>query len=125
FSPDGNELAFTQAEPDGKWHIWMVPAQGGSPRQLTSGAIPEIYPRFSPDGSSVFYHSWNPGAERIWRVPRAGGPAEAIASSAGNYDDEYADVSPDARWVAFARVQKNSTRVYVAPLSGGDRKSVV
>jgi Tol biopolymer transport system component len=37
-------------------------------------------------------------------------------------DDQYADISPDGRWLAFARTEKDMTRVYVAPLNGGDAR---
>jgi serine/threonine-protein kinase len=71
FSPDGRELAFSQAEVDGSWHIWMTALDGSSPRRLTVGTPPQTYPRFTPDGASVIYMTWaTPG--RVWRVPREG-----------------------------------------------------
>ena len=55
FSPDGRELAFSRMEADGLWHIWTVPAEGGAPRQVTAGKVPEIYASYSPDGSSIVF----------------------------------------------------------------------
>src|SRR5580704_2151570 len=40
FSPDGKEIAYSRDEPDGSWHLWIVPASGGLPRQITSGRVP-------------------------------------------------------------------------------------
>jgi Tol biopolymer transport system component len=125
FSPDGSEIAFTQGERNGAWHIALIPAGGGSRRQVTSGQVSGIYPRFSPDGNSMFYYLWNPGAERIWRAPRAGGPAAVVTSGPGTFDDEFADVSPDGRWLAFARTANNATRLYIAPAEGGDPRRVL
>jgi len=53
FSPDDREVAFSREEVDGSWHIWIAPVDGGTVRRLTSGAIPEVYPRFSPDGATI------------------------------------------------------------------------
>jgi Tol biopolymer transport system component/predicted Ser/Thr protein kinase len=119
FSPDSRDVAFSRAEADGSWHIWIVGVGGGNPRRLTSGALPEIYPRFTPDGASVIYQTWSPQPDRIWRVPRTGGPAVPLTPSLTE-DDQYGDVSPDGRWLAFARSERETSRIYVAPLNGGN-----
>lgn len=121
FSPDRRDVAFSRAETDGSWHIWIAPVEGGAARQLTSGALPEIYPRFSPDGAFIIYHTWSAGPDRIWRVPRAGGPAVAL-TPAREDDDAYGDISPDGRWLAFARTEKDATRIYIASLTGGETR---
>jgi TolB protein len=121
FSPDGRELAFSRAETDGAWHIWITPVAGGTPRRLTSGAVPEVYPRFSPDGASIIYHTWTTAAGRIWRVPRAGGPAVALTPQR-NEDSSYGDISPDGRRLAFARTENDTTRIYIAPVGGGEAR---
>ena len=121
FSPDGREIAYSRAESDGSWHIWIVAVQGGTARRLTSGGLPEVYPRFTADGTAVIYNTWSSGPDRVWRVPRAGGPAVAL-TPVREWSDQYADISPDGRWLAFARTAKGMTRVYVAPLNGGDAR---
>jgi TolB protein len=118
FSPDGHDLAFSRLEKDGAWHIWIVPVQGGSARRLTSGTLPEVYPRFTPDGAAIIYHTWSSEPGRIWRVPRAGGPAVPI-TPVSNQDDGYGDISPNGQWLAFAHTEGESTRIYVAPVNGG------
>ena len=123
FSPKSDELAVSLYGRDGSWHIWVAPLKGGPVRQLTSGSLPEVYPRFTPDGTSVVYHTWSPGPDRIWRAPLAGGPPVAI-TPARDEDDGYADVSPDGKWIAFARTEKEVTRIYVAPFAGGEAKRV-
>lgn len=121
FSPSGRELAFSRAEADGSWHIWAAKLEGGAARQLTSGALPEVYPRFTPDGGSVIYHTWSPGPDRIWRVPLAGGPPVPLTPERDD-DDQYGDISPDGRWLAFARTENKITRIYIAPASGGEAR---
>ena len=118
FSPDGRELAYTQGEVDGSWHVWVVPTNGDQPpRRLTSTPQGEIYPRYTPDGSSIIYHNWNE-PRRIWQVPRRGGPPTLLPISQ-NPGDAYADISPDGKRVAFVRAESEAEHVYVALMSGG------
>jgi Tol biopolymer transport system component len=119
FSPHGGDIAYTRGEVDGTWHIWTMPADGGEARRLTSGTAGEIYPRYTPDGEFVLYHTWG-SPSRIWRVPAAGGTAQPVSS--GKHSDGYADVSPDGRWIAFVRAEDEGERIYVAPLDGGPER---
>lgn len=120
FSPDGREIAYSRREAGGAWHIWILPLEGGSPRQLTFGNIPEIYPRFTADGNSIIYQTWSEQPGRIWRVPRSGGPPVALTPG-GEKDDQYADVSPDGR-LALARMEQGKTRIYIMPMAGGEAR---
>jgi Tol biopolymer transport system component len=115
FAPDGEDIAYSRAEADGSWHVWIVPAVGGESRRLTNSPLPEIYPRFSPDGKWVLYCTWSPQPDRIWRVARRGGPAEPLTPERKE-NDQYADLSPDGRWLAFARTEDGETRVVVQQL---------
>jgi TolB protein len=108
-------------EADGSWHIWIAPAEGGTSRRLTSGEVPEIYPRFSPDGGSVIYFTWGPKPYRVWRVPRDGGPPTPLTPERDG-NDGYADISPDGEWLAFARAEGGVVRVYVMPVAGGEAR---
>ena len=61
-SPDGRSVALTlqTVAPgfDGYRHaIWLVPVDGGAPRQLTIGARHDRQPRFSPDGRTLAFIS--------------------------------------------------------------------
>ncbi|MGH9794964.1 MAG: protein kinase domain-containing protein [Candidatus Acidiferrales bacterium] len=118
FSPDGRTLAFSRAETDGSWHIWVASLDGGAPRRITSGALPEIYPRFSRDGAAVYYFSWSAQPDRVWRVPVSGGPPQPVTPE--GFEDGYADVSPDGTTLVFARAEEGATRLYVMPAAGGE-----
>lgn len=117
FSPDGREIAFSRAETDGAWHVWIVPATGGTPRQLTFGAVPQIYPRFTPDGRSVVFQTWSSGKDRVWRVPREGGATEPLTPE--GEDDGYPDVSPDGTRIVYSRSSGGTSRICVSPIGGG------
>ena len=116
-SPDGKEIAYSRDEPNGLWHLWITPASGGEARQLTTGNVPEIYPRFTPDGNAVFFNTWGAEPLSLGRVPSAGGPQRpALSPSSGS--DAYADVSPDGRSVAFVRTENKISHIYIASADG-------
>jgi Tol biopolymer transport system component/DNA-binding winged helix-turn-helix (wHTH) protein len=122
-SPDGREIAFSRAEDSGQWRIWVVGTTAGAKaRPLSSGDSPQIYGRFSADGKWITYFTWVPGASRIWRIPRLGGPPEPLTP--GNEDAAYGDLSPDGRLLAFARTEDQIARIAVIPVEGGPEKSL-
>ncbi len=116
FSPDGKWLAFT-GQYDGDEQVYVMPAQGGVPRQLTfypaRGPLP---PRWgydhqvvgwTPDGKSVLYRSyqdtWDVSDSRLYTVPLEGGPSTALpmpTSGAGA-------LSPDGTKVAYSPLSRD------------------
>jgi Tol biopolymer transport system component len=117
FSPDAQELAFSRGEVDGQWHIWLISTAGGTARQLTSGALGEVYATFTADGRSILYHTWN-APRRIWQLPRAGGPA--VPLTADGLDATFGQLSPDGRALVFVVTEEGrGERVYTQPAQGG------
>ncbi|MFN7997781.1 MAG: S41 family peptidase [Bryobacteraceae bacterium] len=115
FSPDGKWIAFT-GQYDGDEQVYVMPADGGEPKQLTFyPARGPLAPRWgydnqvygwSNDGRYVIYRSlrdgWTLGLSRLFRVPREGGPSEALpmpVSGAGSYSPGGNQIvySPQAR----------------------------
>jgi len=91
FSPDGRWIAFT-GQYDGDEQVYIMPAAGGTPRQLTfypaNGPLPprwgydnQVY-GWTPDGKSVLFRSmrdgWDLGDTRLYTVPVAGGMPVAL-----------------------------------------------
>jgi serine/threonine protein kinase/Tol biopolymer transport system component len=116
-SPNGTEVAVNLGGVDGSWHIWIVSLKDGTRRQLTSGDAGEVYPRYSPDGSFVFFHTWN-APRRIGRIATTGGVVTWL--SFGQPGGEgYGEVSPDGKTIAFVRSDREAERIYLAPVAGG------
>ena len=115
FSPDGEEVAFSRSEVDGSWHVWTMPAAGGTPRRLTSSAAGEVYSRYSPDGRFIWFHTWQT-PRRIGRVPREGGAVELLAFGGS---DAFPALSPDGTQVVVTRTDADAERLYVVPSGGG------
>ena len=101
-SPDGREIAFSRSEVDGSWHIWTIAVTDGTARQLTSGEAGEVYPRYAPDGASLWFHTWN-APRRVGRVPSAGGPVVWPSLGGPGVAHTFADPSPDGKRLAFVR----------------------
>jgi Tol biopolymer transport system component len=115
FSPDSKEVAFSRSEVDGSWHIWTVPAGGGVPRRLTSSGAGEVYPRYSPDGRFVWFHTWQT-PRRIGRVSRESGTVDLLTFGGS---DAFPALSPDGAQIVMTRTDADAERLYVAPSGGG------
>ncbi len=111
FSPDGRWIAFT-GQYGGDEQVYIIPAGGGEPRQLTwypaSGPLPprwgydNIVYGWSPDGTKVLFRSLRPNpyypAGRLYTVSLDGGLPEPLPmprSGAG-------DFSPDGKRVVYS-----------------------
>ena len=111
FSPDGRWIAFT-GQYDGDEQVYVIPADGGEPRQLTYyPARGPLAPRWgydhqvygwTPDGSAVLFRStrsyWGAKDGKLYTVPVEGGlptPLAMPVSGAGA-------ISPDGNRVAYS-----------------------
>ena len=111
FSPDGKQIAFT-GQYDGDEQVYVIPASGGEPRQLTllpcSGPLPDrwgfdnqVY-GWTPDGKSVLFRSmregWTMSETRLYTVAARGGLPRVLpmpVSGGGTF-------SPDATKVLYS-----------------------
>ena len=82
-SPCGKQIAYVKSHIDSKTkeyrsQIWMIPAEGGQPKQYTSGPKSDTSPRWSPDGDKIAFLSDRNGDKQIFVVPTTGGEAYQI-----------------------------------------------
>ena len=82
WSPDGSLLAFGSQKRSDSTDVWVVPVEGGEPRQLTNHPSVDQSPTWSPDGEWIAFHSFRGGAHH-WRVPAAGGEAQPLTRRGG------------------------------------------
>jgi tricorn protease len=117
FSPDGSQIAFT-GEYDGKPNVYVIPAEGGQPRQLTfNSAMADISERMGvenevitwmPGGKSIAFLSrrttFNDWFGRLFEVPVTGGLPTALP-----FDNRggLTSFSPDGNEIAYNRIFRN------------------
>lgn len=73
WSPDARYITFTSmysADSDGRPNedIYVMPSDGGKPRQLTTNRSVDRAPLFSPDGKSIYFVSNRGGYWAVWRT---------------------------------------------------------
>jgi dipeptidyl aminopeptidase/acylaminoacyl peptidase len=103
-SPDGKTVAFTVQTVDLEQNtkpkqIYVVPTDGGTPRQITSEGTANERPEWSPDSKSIVFISNRSGSAQVWIMKADGSDARQIS----NLSTEAGGVliSPDGKKVLF------------------------
>ncbi|MCX6835262.1 MAG: FG-GAP-like repeat-containing protein, partial [candidate division Zixibacteria bacterium] len=104
WSPDGTMIAF---ESMGSNHdIWVIPAKGGEPTQITTHAANDKQPDWSPDGQSLVYESERSGAQGdIWRYDFQTQTHTQLTTY--SWIDWSPKWSPDGTTIAYASTRNN------------------
>jgi Tol biopolymer transport system component/predicted Ser/Thr protein kinase len=80
FSPDGSRIGFSRGDAQTS-NIFLLPAEGGSPQQVTFMRSLNRGPVWSPDGRSIAFGSNEGGATRVWQSPADGGTPQPLAGT--------------------------------------------
>ncbi|HWJ48714.1 MAG TPA: S9 family peptidase [Candidatus Udaeobacter sp.] len=113
WSPDGKSIAFI-SNMSGRNNLWVVPAEGGFPTQLTVSDQRQTSPTWSPDGKWIAYQSDYDGDEQwdIFLVSPKTGQVVNITQTR-----EIAETgpawSPDGRYLAYEVKPKTSAAVEI------------
>ncbi|MGD9723505.1 MAG: prolyl oligopeptidase family serine peptidase [Pirellulales bacterium] len=126
-SPDGQSVAYVQTTIDREKNatistIWLAPADGAPPRQLTAGPKHDRHPRFSPDGKRLLFESDRSGESQLWVIDLTGGEARQLTSIAGEASGGI--WSRDGKWIAFvsAVFPEFSSQPYVESNAANKRR---
>ena len=124
WSPDGQRIVFdSNANRTGEsaaYQVYIVGADGGRPRALTSGTSNSFAATWSPDGRWIYFSSNRTGREEVFRVSPEGGDPEQITRDRGTAPT----ISPDGRFLYFTRGD-GAEGLWRMPLAGGDAVQVV
>jgi dipeptidyl aminopeptidase/acylaminoacyl peptidase len=108
WSPDGKSIAFI-SNMSGRNNLWLVPAEGGWPVQLTVSDQRQTAPAWSPDGKWIAYQSDYDGDEQ-WDIfllsPKTGKVVNLTSTrEIAEMDPTW---SPDGRYLAYLVKPKTS-----------------
>jgi dipeptidyl aminopeptidase/acylaminoacyl peptidase len=103
-SPDGKLVAFTVQSVDVAANkkpvqVWIVPLEGGAPRQITFDGEANQRPRWSPDSKRIAYLSDRGGSSQIWMMDADGGNARQVTHLPTEADGHL--FSPDGKNLVF------------------------
>ncbi|MFW5816108.1 MAG: S9 family peptidase [Wenzhouxiangella sp.] len=111
-------------------HVYLLPAEGGSPIQLTEGSFNHGSIAWHPDGQSLFVDANRgddahrfPVKSSIYRIDIDSRAIESVTE--GNDPQRQPRVSPDGRrlaWLGFPdrKLSHQANRLYIADLDGGN-----
>lgn len=114
WTPD-DRLVFVSNE-SGNLDIWLMDADGGNRRQLTSNSGQNSNPVVSLDGRRIVFTSNRSGARNIWRMDLDGNNPLQLTSGTG---EAFPSVSPDGKWVFYTSSQEGIPRVWKVSIDGG------
>jgi len=120
-SPDGEQLAFRWAV-SGQPQLWMVPATGGFPRQLTFGGAITFF-EWAPDGEHLLVARDAEGNERegYYRLSAEGTDEQIVLPQSDAYRN-FGTFSPDGSRFVYASTERNGRDfdIYVADTMTGE-----
>jgi Tol biopolymer transport system component/DNA-binding winged helix-turn-helix (wHTH) protein len=116
WSPNGRQIAFDGKMPGEKDHLYVIPAEGGSPEAITTSSATQPgagVPTWSPDGNSViFFELGEFGLDRtahILLLDLHTRQVSALPASEGLYFPRW---SPDGRYVVAVTVDNQKLMLF-------------
>lgn len=101
WSPDGERVVFV-SNISGRNNLWLVPAAGGWPTQLTTSDQRQASPAWSPDGRWIAFQSDHDADEQwdLLLVSPGNGEIQNLTQTP-KISEEQPLWSPDSKWIAF------------------------
>src|SRR6202161_2463902 len=108
WSPDGKSIAFI-SNMSGRNNLWLVPAEGGWPVQLTVSDQRQSSPAWSPDGKWIAYLS-DYDSDELWDIFLVSPKTGKVINLTSTREIAETDPtwSPDGRYLAYLVKPKTS-----------------
>jgi gamma-glutamyltranspeptidase / glutathione hydrolase len=119
WSADGSSIVFS-SDRSGKFDLWRVSANGGTPERLTTSSLPDGQPAAARDGRIVFVRG-RLGAAALWVRQANGGEARLTKDRAA---EQWPAMSPDGSRIAYVSIADGTHKLHTRNLETG-RDTVV
>jgi Tol biopolymer transport system component len=117
-SPDRTRIAFSSNR-GGNFDIYVMDADGRSPRRLTNDPRNESDPVWTPDGNRIVYTSTRGTGTQIGIMSSDGSEIVLTSAPGGNHSPA---VSPDGATIAFVSGRDGNQEIYVMGLDGSNQR---
>ncbi|MEX2527083.1 MAG: hypothetical protein WEA09_05545 [Gemmatimonadota bacterium] len=115
WSPDGTRIAYSIQNPGGVSNLYIRPSDGsaGDRPLVVSEGMHKWYPSWSPDASTLVFHTNDPATEArdLWYVDVASGETGVLVDDDGI--QALNRMSRDGRFVAYQSDHEGQLEVYV------------
>jgi Tol biopolymer transport system component/DNA-binding winged helix-turn-helix (wHTH) protein len=119
WSPDGRLIAFDSLDQDGQSQIYVIDADGGRARRVSSPAFSDYMPSWSHDGKWMYFYSNRTGRNEVWRVPAGGGQVRQMTENGGTVAFE----STDGKTLFYCKGPAFAA-LFARPLDGGPERQI-
>ena len=122
-SPDGRWMAISHHAPDGPSLVYVIPAEGGEPRQVTARG-PAYWHGWSPDGKTLAYCAARDGEYDVYTIAAdATNSADERRLTTATGLDDGPDFSP-AGDIFFNSARTGVMRIWRMKPDGSDQRQV-
>lgn len=120
WTPDGR-IVFSSNE-SSSVDIWIMDANGGNRKQLTSNASRNVGAIVTPDGQYIVFTSMRSGAATIWRMNIDGSNPKQLTRGVS---DGFPELSPDGKWVVYTSIAATKPTVWKVSIEGEDARELI
>lgn len=121
WAPDGSTIAYVTVTETGS-SIWLAQADGGHPRQLTSGTGFNAAPSWSPDSSKIAFVSDRAGSRDVWVMNADGSAPRRLTTLPG--PENRPSFSPAGNQLVFSYANGGFANLYIVNIDGTGLRQV-
>jgi TolB protein len=120
-SPDGKQLAISDASERRQSLVYIVPIEGGTPRKITENA-PSYWHGWSPDGKTLAYCADRNGNFDIYTISVNGGEETRLTTAEGL--DDGPEYSPDGQYIYFNSIRSGTMQIWRMKADGSGQQQL-
>jgi Tol biopolymer transport system component/DNA-binding winged helix-turn-helix (wHTH) protein len=117
WSPDGKWIAFDVDQPVPNSEIYLMDSEGRNQHAVVAGAYDNVAPRWSNDGSSIYFASNRTGDWQVWNYKLSNGSERQVTHGGGWAAME----SDDGTTLYYSR---RGGGLWAMPVAGGEEKFI-